>query len=101
MITRITEHGTKESGPMFKRLSLCKIFKDCCWLYSLSLLFSENEHDDVSMTSDIFYSVLQNHELFDSNCNWFQLVFLEVYYIKNHDPIINHGLTASKKKNII
>ena len=73
---------------MFKHLSECESFKDCYWLYSLSSLFSEDEHDDNSLTSHTFNAVLQNHEVLDNNGNWSQLAFLEAYYIKNHDPII-------------
>ena len=35
LTTRINEHGTKETEPMFKHLPECESFKDCCWLYSL------------------------------------------------------------------
>ena len=35
--------------------------------------------------------------MLDSNRHWSQLAFIEAYYIKNHDPIINHGLKASIK----
>ena len=73
------------------------MFKDCCWLYSLSLLFNEDENDDMSLTSHIFNAVLQNHEMLDSNRNWYRLAFLEVCYPKNHTPIISHGLKASKE----
>ena len=79
---------------MFKYLSECELPKDCCWLYSL---FSEDEHDDISLTSHIFNAVLQNHEILDSNRNWSRLEFLEAYYSKNHDLIINDGLKASKE----
>ena len=44
----------------------------------------------------IFNAVLQNNEILDSNYNWSQLAFLEAYYIKNHDSIMNHGLKSSK-----
>ena len=30
LITRITEHGTRETEPMFKHLSECELFKNCC-----------------------------------------------------------------------
>ena len=49
LITRITKHGTKEIEPMFKHLSGCEVFKDCYCLYSLLLLFSEDEHDSLSL----------------------------------------------------
>ena len=97
LTTRINEQGTKETVPMFNDLSECESFKDCCCLYSLSLLFSEDEHEDISLTSHIFNAALQNHEMLDSNRHWSQLAFMEAYYIKNHDPIINHGLKASKE----
>ena len=42
-------------------------------------------------------AVLQNHEILDLNYNLSQLLFLEAYYIKKHDPVINHGLKASKE----
>ena len=75
MIARIAEHGTKETEPMFKYLSECELFKDCCWLYSLSLLFKEDEHGDISLASHIFNGILQNHEIKDSDHNWSQLAF--------------------------
>ena len=30
LLVRITEHGTKEAEAMFKHLSKCEMFKDCC-----------------------------------------------------------------------
>ena len=57
-MTRITENGTKETEAMFKHLSECEVFKECCWLYSSLLLFSEKEHDDISLMSHIFKVVL-------------------------------------------
>ena len=76
--------------------SSCELFKDCYWLYFLSSLFNEDEHNNIYLTSHIFTAVSQNHEILDSNRNWSQLAFSEAYYIKNHDPIIDHGLKASK-----
>ena len=97
LTTKITEHVTKETEPMFKHLSECELFKDCCWSYFLLPLFNEEIHDNISLTSHIFNAILQNHEILDSNRNWSQSAFLEAYYIKNHDPITNHGLKASKE----
>ena len=97
LITRITEHGTKETELMFKNLSECELFKDCCRLYSLSSLFSKDEHDDIFLASYIFNVILQNHEVLDSNRNWSQVAFSEAHYVKNRDSIINYGLKASKE----
>ena len=76
---------------MFKHLSECELCIDSCWLYFLSSLINKDEHDDISLTSHN-----QNHEILESNRNWSQLA-LKGYYIKNHEPIVNHGLKASKK----
>ena len=57
LITRITDHGTKETEPMFKHLFQWELFKDCCWMYSLLLLVNKDEHDNVSLTSQIFNAV--------------------------------------------
>ena len=51
----------------------------------------------MEMASRIFDVVLQNHEMLDSNCNWYQLAFLEVFYIKIHDAIINYGIKVLKE----
>ena len=87
-----------------KKQNLClntslnvKRLKIDCWLYSLPSIFNEDEHDDISLTSHIVNAVSENHEILDSNRNWSQLAFLEAHYIRIHDPIINHGLKASKE----
>ena len=71
----VNEHGTKETKPMFKHLSEYESFKDFYWLYSLLSLFSEDEHDDISLTLRVFNAALQNHEVLDNNRNWPKLAF--------------------------
>ena len=63
----------------------------------MNLLLNEDEHSKTSLTSHFLNAILQVDEILDSNRNWFQLAFLEAYYIKNHDPIMNHGLKVSKE----
>ena len=58
LITRINERGTKETEPMFEHLSECEAFKYCYCLYSFPSIFSEDEHDDISLASHIFNVVL-------------------------------------------
>ena len=48
---------------MFKHLSECEMFKDCYWLFSLLSLLNEDEHDNISFTSHISNTALQNHEI--------------------------------------
>ena len=100
LITRITEQGTKETEPMFKHLSECELFKDSCWLYYLLSLVNEDDDEDISLTSHIFNAVLQNHEILNSNRDWSQLTSLQMYYNKDHEPIINHCLKASKELSL-
>ena len=93
----MSEHGTRDIEPMFKRLSKCEMFKETCNLYALPSLYNESDPNKISMASHILSAVSQNHEILDFSYNWSQLLFLEAYYIKKHDPVINHGLKASKE----
>ena len=52
----------------------------------------------ISFWRHVFFNVtFQNLKILDSTSNWPQLAFLEAYYIKNHDLIINYSLKASKE----
>ena len=93
----MNEHVTQDTERMFKDLSECEMFKDTCNLYALLSLYNESDPNEISLTSHILSAALQNHEILDFNYNWSQLLFLEAYYIKKHDPVINHGLKASKE----
>ena len=97
LISRMNEHGTRDTEPMFKHLSECEMFKETCTLYALPSLYNESDPNEISLTSHILSAALQNHEILGFNYNWSQLLFLEAYHIKNHDPVINHGLKASKE----
>ena len=48
---------------MFKHLPECEMCKDCYWLFSLLSLLNEDEHDNISFTSHISNTALQNHEI--------------------------------------
>ena len=93
----MNEHGTRDTEPMFKHLSECEMFKETCNLYALPSLYNESDPNEISLTSHILSAVLQNHEILDFNYNWLQLLFLEACYMKKHDPVINHGLKASRE----
>ena len=97
LISRMNEHGKRENEPMFKHLSECEIFKETCHLYALPSVYNEQDQNEISLTSHILSAVLQNHEILNVNYNWSQLLLLEAYYIKKHNPVINHGLKASKE----
>ena len=45
----------------------------------------------------VLNGVLNNCDIIDSNDNWSQLCFLEVFYIKKLSPSINNGLKTSKE----
>ena len=95
--SRMNEHGTRDIEPMFKHLSKCEMLKETCNLYALPSLYNESDPNKISLTSHILSAVSQNHEILDFSYNWSQLLFLEAYYIKKHDLVINHGLKASKE----
>ena len=97
LISRMNGHGTRNTEPMFKHLPERQMFKETCNLYSLPPLYNESDLNEISLTSHILSAVSQNHEILNFNYNWSQLLFLEAYYIKKHDPVINHGLKASKE----
>ena len=93
----MNEHGTGDTEPMFKHQSEREMFKETCNLYALPSLYNESDPNEISLTSHILSTVLHNHEILDFNYNWSQLLFLEAYYIKKHDPVINRSLKASKE----
>ena len=97
LTSHMNEHGKWENGLMCKHLSECEMFKETCNLYALPSVYNEQDQNEISLTSYILSAVLQNHEILDVNYNWSQLLFLEAYYIKKHNPVINHGLKASKE----
>ena len=59
-------------------------------------LYNESDLGKISLTSLVLSAVLQIHEFLHFHYNWSRLLFLEAFYIKRHDPVINHGLKASK-----
>ena len=97
LIFHMNEHRTWDTELMFKRLWECEIFKETCNLYALPSLYNEKDPSKISLTSHILSAVLQNHEILDFNYNWLQLLSLESCYMKKHDPVINHGLKASRE----
>ena len=79
LISRMNEHGTRDTEPMFKHLSESKIFEETCNLYALPSLYNESDPNEVSLTSHILSAVLQNHDILHFNYDWSQLLFLEAY----------------------
>ena len=71
--------------------------KETCNLYALPSLYNESDLNKISLASHILSAVFQNHKILDFNYNWSQPLFLEAYYNKKHDPVINHGLKASEE----
>ena len=90
----MNEHGKRGNEPTLKHLSECEMFKKTCNLYALPSAYNEQDQNEISLTSHILSAVLLNHEILDVNYNWSRLLFLVAYYIKKHNPVINHGLKA-------
>ena len=49
LISRMNEHGTRDTEPMFKHLSECEIFKETCNLYALPSLYNESNPNEISL----------------------------------------------------
>ena len=58
LISRMNEHGTRDTEPMFKHLSECEMFKETCNLYALPALHNESDPNETSLTSHILSTVL-------------------------------------------
>ena len=92
--TRLKEHATSDSQPMYQHLINCDCFKDICNLMSLPDGIS---HDPTFLKEQIKTAVFDNTSIVDYNNNWSVLEYLEAYYIKTLRSNINVGLKASKE----
>ena len=94
--TRMLEHGTRNTQPMFRHLSDCHLFHDYVNLFSLPTSLNTSYH--INVKEHIKNAVLNNYSIIDDfRGNWSQLCYLEAYYIKRFSPYINKGLKASKE----
>ena len=57
-ISRMNEHGTQNTEPMFKYLSKCQIFKETCNSYHLPSVCNEKDQNEIHMWSHILSTVL-------------------------------------------
>ena len=69
--------------------------------YIMKSLYNECDPNEISLKSHMLSAVLQNHEILDFNYDWSQLLFLEAYYIKKHDPVINHWSQSIKRAFVV
>ena len=53
LISRMNEHGKRESEPMFKHLPECGMFKETCNLDALPSVYNEQDQNKISLTSHI------------------------------------------------
>ena len=92
---RMNEHGTRSDQPMHQHLTNCTAFQETVNINALPELF--NDCKQIDHKAHVLNGVLNNCDIIDSNDNWSQLCFLEVFYIKKLSPFINNGLKASKE----
>ena len=94
-VTRLDEHGSRHDQRMSQHLLNCQQFLE--ELIILNLPISDNNIPESELNSHIINAVQNNSKILDYNNNWFQLCFLEDFYIKTLKPKINVGLKASKE----
>ena len=94
-ITRMKEQGSRDNEPMFRHLSNCTKFHELTNMFSLG-------DDDVTINpkQHIYNAVLSNCSIVHRLNQWSQLCYLEAYYIKLIDPVINCGIRASKELSL-
>ena len=94
LLIRFTEHATQSDQPMYKHFLTCNHFKDLYGILNVELgdLDNDKPSNDFKITS-----ILDNYEIIGSNRNWSQLLFLESLCIKQQDPYINKGISASRE----
>ena len=93
--TRLLEHGTRADQPMFQHLVECEYFKEITDIMKLPDI--EAAFSEVNEKNHILNAVKDNFRIIDTCDNWSQLSYLEAYYIKSFNPLLNDGLKASRE----
>ena len=57
LISRMNEHGTRDTEPMFKHLSESEIFKETCNFYAVPSLNNGSDPNEISLTSHLLNAV--------------------------------------------
>ena len=91
-VTRHDEHGSRHDQPIFQHLVNCKQFLE--ELSILNLPISGNI-PELELNSHIMNAVHNNLKVLDYNNSWYQLCFLEAFFIKTLKPKINAGLKGA------
>ena len=67
-------------------------------------MFAISDVSDVVTTIDknkhIHNAVINNSKIIHRHNNYYQLEFLEAYYIKQRNPSINYGIRSSKELSL-
>lgn len=102
LLCNMDEHGTRDAEPIFKDFSECKLLKEFCSYYALLLVNIDNTDKTYLHMPHIYNPVLHNNDILDIRY-WILITtepnfyFLEVFYIKKYDPMINYDRKASKE----
>ena len=95
VITRMSEHAARGGQPIFQHLVRWEKFLETLSLYKLPDI--DTEANIVDLLAHISTGIYDHWKILDTNKNWVQLWFLELFYIKQLKPKINDGLKASKE----
>ena len=90
LFIRCKERATTKTA-INKHLRQCGQLTDYLNLMTMGLSLSRNE-----VQSNYLNAVVNNTRVIDRCDNWSVLLFKEALHIKDKNPILNHGLKASK-----
>ena len=84
LVTRLNEHTFREDQPMYQQLSKCEHFAHIIDLHRLPDIDASTT--EINNKQHFVNTVISNFCVLDTCCNWSQLLFLDVLYIKNLAP---------------
>ena len=95
LVTRLNKNASREDQPMYQNLSKYQHFTHIIDLLRLpdinasTTKFTNKQH--------FVNTIISNFYVLGNCCNWFELLFLEVLYIKNLAPKISDGWKSNTR----
>ena len=87
---RTNEHGTLTESTIYQHLNSCASFLHIRELHHIFI-------DDVNIKEFFTQQIRNTIDIIDQSRNCNILLFKEAFHIKQHNPILNKGVKASKE----
>ena len=95
---RTTEHGWSDKNSAIRtHIDTCEGVQ---YLNNISNMFSERSLTHNEIRASHISIVQSNVKIIDRDDNWNLLLLKEALHIKQLNPILNHGLMASKELSL-